>query len=114
MFRGCQAGPLELPTRQDLDRTFDSQYGGLQSLISPVFFSEDSEGTIHRGLGHVFSGTDRPILLIGNHQLMGLDMSFMIREFLVEKNRLMRGLAHPAIFQASRMVRGHLLPSPSE
>lgn len=92
-----KAGPLELPTLRELERTFE-QYAPIGTLTSPVFFSEAADGTIQQGLGNVNTDTQRPILLIGNHQLFGLDMSFMIREFLVEKGRLMRGLTHPAIF----------------
>eukprot|EP00192_Tetraselmis_astigmatica_P008518 CAMPEP_0117663586 /NCGR_PEP_ID=MMETSP0804-20121206/8703_1 /TAXON_ID=1074897 /ORGANISM="Tetraselmis astigmatica, Strain CCMP880" /LENGTH=668 /DNA_ID=CAMNT_0005470637 /DNA_START=306 /DNA_END=2312 /DNA_ORIENTATION=+ len=93
-----KAGPLELPTRAELDRSFDQQYKILADLTSPVFFSEAEDGSVQQGLSNVYAGTDRPILLIGNHQLMGLDMSFMVRQFLVERGRLMRGLAHPLIF----------------
>eukprot|EP00873_Tetraselmis_striata_P011400 jgi/Tetstr1/431664/TSEL_021193.t1 len=93
-----KAGPLELPTAKEVERTMERQYGTIGSLTSPVFFSEAEDGSIHQGLDHVNTESDRPILLIGNHQLLGLDMSFMISEFLQKKGRLMRGLTHPAIF----------------
>jgi len=51
-----------------------------------------------QGLDNLDTSIDRPILFIGNHQLLALDMSFMIREFLQKKGRLMRGLTHPMIF----------------
>mmetsp|Transcript_5731 Transcript_5731/g.16087 ORF Transcript_5731/g.16087 Transcript_5731/m.16087 type:complete len:504 (+) Transcript_5731:150-1661(+) len=105
-----KAGPLELPTRAELDRSFDQQYKILADLTSPVFFSEAEDGSVQQGLSNVYAGTDRPILLIGNHQLMGLDMSFMVRQFLVERGRLMRGLAHPLIFAEGPKVRAAVSP----
>ena len=41
----------------------------------------------------------RPVLLVGNHQLYGADLGMIIRQFLREKDTLVRGLAHPAIFR---------------
>ena len=137
-----QAGPLELPTRRELDRSFEKDYQTLATLTSPVFFSEAEDGSIKQvscqqlglsylsdsctggsgyvedltrlpmlcqGLDNMYASTDRPILLIGNHQLLGLDMSFMIRQVLVERGRLMRGLTHPLIFADEAQVRkpGH-------
>lgn len=40
----------------------------------------------------------RPVLLIGNHQLLALDLGPLVREFLAEKGFSPRGLAHPLSF----------------
>jgi hypothetical protein len=42
------------------------------------------------------------VLLVGNHQAFGLDLSLLVAEFLTEKNELPRGLAHPAAFSDPR------------
>jgi len=38
------------------------------------------------------------VLLVGNHQLLGVDLALLIRQFIREKGILPRGLAHPAFF----------------
>jgi len=50
------------------DRFVDPLWG----LTSPVFFSRDDGGKIVRGLQSVPTGVQgRPVLLVGNHQLLG-------------------------------------------
>mmetsp|Transcript_69886 Transcript_69886/g.152030 ORF Transcript_69886/g.152030 Transcript_69886/m.152030 type:complete len:919 (+) Transcript_69886:47-2803(+) len=72
---------------------------GLASFVSPVFFSLDASGAHVRGLDSVPAPQDgRPVLLVGNHQLLGLDLQPLIREFLIEKGYAPRGLAHPVVF----------------
>lgn len=67
----------------------------LRQLCSPVFFSKKEDGTVIRGLSGV--PEDGPILLVGYHMLMGLELSVLISEFLKRK-QLIRGVAHPLLF----------------
>ena len=69
----------------------------LASLVSPVFCS-----TLESGRGFGLQGVPvpselqgRPVLLVGNHQLAGADLGPLVREVLVEKGVLARGLAYP-------------------
>jgi len=41
----------------------------------------------------------RPVLLVGNHQLFGLDLGPIVREFIVEKGINIRGLTYPGAFR---------------
>lgn len=85
------------PTKEQLAETRRSLVNPLRRLVSPVFFST-SNGVVARGLGGVPlpANTGRPVLLVGNHQLFGLDLSILIDAFLRERDTLIRGLAHPA------------------
>ncbi|XP_038972247.1 acyltransferase-like protein At1g54570, chloroplastic [Phoenix dactylifera] len=69
----------------------------LYRSTSPVMFSTMQEGKIVRGLSGV--PNDGPVLLVGNHMLMGLDMIPLCTEFLREKEIVLRGLAHHLLFQ---------------
>ena len=80
----------------DADRLF---LKNIRSTFSPVFLSRDAQGNIVRGIENVPVGSSgRPVLLVGNHQLYGLDTPLIIREFLQERKTLVRGLAHPLLF----------------
>lgn len=90
-----------MPTKEDLQQ-IDKQLAPLVSAVSPVFFSTNQDGQITAGLSQVPLGTaGRPVLLVGNHQLLGLDLALIVREFLREREVLIRGLAHPLIFNQS-------------
>lgn len=61
----------EKPSREDLIAA-DKQIDPLVVLTSPVFLSKDKDNKIVRGLGPVPTGAEgRPVLLVGNHQLIG-------------------------------------------
>lgn len=79
----------------------------LRRLVSPVNFSTDSQGRVHRGLAHL-PESGRPVLYVGNHQTLALDIGFLIEDVVRERGILMRGLAHPAVFGVR--ARGPLVP----
>jgi len=62
-------------------------------------FSTLRDGTIVKGLDGVPS--EGPVLLVGYHMLMGLELPGLIEGFLREKKVLVRGLAHPELFTLS-------------
>ena len=67
--------------------------------FSPVFFHINANGDLVKGIEGVPDGTiGRPVLLVGNHQLFGTDTPLIIREFLLRKRVLVRGLGHPLLF----------------
>ncbi|CAK9019204.1 Acyltransferase-like protein At1g54570 [Durusdinium trenchii] len=72
----------------------------LASVVSPVFCSFSAASPSQRvfGLEGVPTPADvgeRPVLLVGNHQLAGADLGPLVREFLVDRGVLTRGLAYP-------------------
>lgn len=82
----------------------------LASFVSPVFcsFSADSPSQRSFGLQGVPAPEDvgnRPVLLVGNHQLFGSDLGPLVREFLVDRGVLARGLAYPGAMR-TREGRG--------
>lgn len=73
----------------------------LRTAVSPVFISTDpATGKRRFGLDSVPLPKDvnRPVLLVGNHQLLALDLGIMVEEFVRTTGSLPRGLAHPATF----------------
>jgi len=71
----------------------------LASVFSPIFCSWDDGAPSKRsfGLAGVPTPADlggRPVLLVGNHQILGLDLGPLVREFLLERGVVARGLAN--------------------
>lgn len=50
-----------------------------------------------RGLAGV--PNEGPVLIVGYHNLMGLELHSLVEEFLREKKIMVRGLAHPELLQ---------------
>jgi pimeloyl-ACP methyl ester carboxylesterase len=76
---------------------------GLRTAVSPVFVSTDAAtGRRQFGVRGVPLPKDlsRPVLLVGNHQLLALDLGLLVEEFARTTGSLPRGLAHPATFVA--------------
>lgn len=59
-------------------------------------FSTLGDGKIVKGLAGV--PTEGPVLFVGYHMLMGLELFPLVERFLSEKNIMVRGLAHPNLF----------------
>lgn len=55
-------------------------------------------GKIVRGLAGV--PDQGPVLFVGYHALMGIELSPLYEEFLREKKTIVRGMAHPILFGA--------------
>lgn len=87
------------PSQSEYDVGFGQVTGWLQYCSSPVMFSTLRDGTIVKGLDGVPS--EGPVLLVGYHMLMGLELPGLIEGFLREKKVLPRGLAHPELFPLS-------------
>lgn len=89
------------PSRADTQERIEEKVQPLRSLFGPVFFSTDSKGRRHRGLGFVPSQTDGPILFVANHQLGGQDITLIVPQLIEDRNLYVRILAHPILFQAA-------------
>ena len=97
---GSPKNPLDIPfpTEADMEEV-ERSFGPFLNAMSPIFLSRSKDGRLQRGVDSVPTGTDgRPVLLVGNHQLYGTDCAQIIREFILQKNTLVRGLAHPLVF----------------
>ncbi|KAJ9541340.1 hypothetical protein OSB04_027846 [Centaurea solstitialis] len=67
--------------------------------VSPVMLSTLEDGRIVRGLSGV--PDEGPVLLVGYHMLLGLELAPLIIEFGREKNVVVRGIAHPELFTSN-------------
>ncbi|KAK2977353.1 hypothetical protein RJ640_013332 [Escallonia rubra] len=68
--------------------------------ISPIMLSTLEDGKIMRGLAGI--PNKGPVLLVGNHMLLGREIIPLVSEFIRENNVLVRGLAHPAFLKAGQ------------
>ncbi|KAK3418451.1 hypothetical protein EUGRSUZ_H04409 [Eucalyptus grandis] len=84
------------PSMSEYKIAFNQVVGLLRNASSSVLFSTLEDGKIVRGLSGVPS--EGPVLLVGYHMLMGLELYPLVEEFLREKNIIVRGIAHPVLF----------------
>ncbi|XP_031104063.1 acyltransferase-like protein At1g54570, chloroplastic [Ipomoea triloba] len=75
----------------------------------PVMLSTMENGTIVRGLAGV--PNEGPVLLVGYHMLMGLEMIPLVEEFLKAKKVVLRAVAHPTFFTQLADENGSYIPS---
>lgn len=59
-------------------------------------FSTLEDGKIVRGLSGI--PTEGPVLLVGYHMLLGFEVTPLILQIMLERNILVRGIAHPMLF----------------
>ena len=91
---------IEYPTDEDIKQV-DNNLKFLYDSCSPIFLCYNQNGFLSEDLSNLPTGqSGRPVLYVGNHQLYGQDLPFLIRQFLKEKHTLLRGLAHPLIFSS--------------
>ncbi|ONM32084.1 acyltransferase-like protein At1g54570, chloroplastic isoform X2 [Zea mays] len=84
------------PTLSEFRQTFDVDHRLFHLALSPVMMSTLKDGKIVRGLAGV---PDKgPVLFVGYHALMGIELSPLYEEFLREKRTVVRGMAHPFLF----------------
>jgi len=75
---------------------------GLRDIVSPVFYSVDpTTGRVISGLGGLPEQIPgKPILFVGNHQVLALETGLVVGTVFKEKGILMRGLGHPLLFSS--------------
>ena len=69
-----------------------------------MLLSTLEDGEIVRGLAGI--PEEGPVLLVGYHMLLGLELAPMVGQFFKEKNIILRGMAHPMLFM--KMKEGSL------
>ena len=57
------------PTKKEIEETFDASVKPLRTRTSPVYFSTDKSGKRKKGLSHIPSSNEGPILIVANHQI---------------------------------------------
>ncbi|KAL3914406.1 MAG: hypothetical protein SGILL_006113 [Bacillariaceae sp.] len=87
----------KVPSKDIMEETLTTSVKQLEDAFSPVWMSTDSNGRRVRGLGNV-PKQDGPILFVSNHQLLGVDLSFLVAK-LYKNDIVVRGLGHPVLFQ---------------
>ncbi|GAB4835914.1 hypothetical protein Ancab_000833 [Ancistrocladus abbreviatus] len=87
------------PSMSEFKHAFDRVYGLVNFVESPVMFSTLKDRKIVKGLDGV--PVEGPVLLVGYHMLMGLELYNLLKAFLSEKKIMIRGLAHPHLFSES-------------
>ncbi|KAI3860357.1 hypothetical protein MKX03_003529 [Papaver bracteatum] len=71
-------------------------FSALTSVTSPVMLSTLEDGQIMRGLEGIPS--KGPVILVGYHMLMGLELPSIVGEILKEKKVMVRSIGHPMLF----------------
>ncbi|XP_073145072.1 phytyl ester synthase 1, chloroplastic-like isoform X2 [Henckelia pumila] len=89
------------PSMSEFRRTLEENRW-LRNYTGPVMLSTMEDGKIVRGLSGV--PDEGPVLLVGYHMLMGLELVPLVEEFLREKKIMVRGTAHPSLF--SHLIQG--------
>ncbi|KAM0992230.1 hypothetical protein ACFX13_010676 [Malus domestica] len=84
------------PSMWELKNASDKQFRLLSLATGSVMLSTLEDGKIVRGLAGV--PNEGPVLLVGYHNLLGLELNSIVEEFLREKSIIVRGLAHPELF----------------
>ncbi|KAL3722932.1 hypothetical protein ACJRO7_035169 [Eucalyptus globulus] len=85
--------PAEYKKPCESNRWFDE-------ITGPVMLSTLEDGRIVRGLDGIPS--EGPVLYVGYHMLLGLELVPMVIRFLNQRNILLRGIAHPMLFEKYR------------
>ncbi|KAK8966382.1 Acyltransferase-like protein [Platanthera guangdongensis] len=86
------------PTIGEFKKTFEQDNKLFHLAISPVIMSTLRTGRIVEGLGGI--PMEGPVLLVGYHMLMGLELTPIYEAFLQEKRIMLRGMAHPFLFSS--------------
>ncbi|OMO98926.1 Diacylglycerol acyltransferase [Corchorus olitorius] len=84
------------PSMSEFRYAFDDVAGLLRIATCCAMFSTMENGTIVEGLSGV--PDQGPVLFVGYHMLLGIELSCLIEAFLREKNIMVRGIAHPELF----------------
>ncbi|KAF5456972.1 hypothetical protein F2P56_021114 [Juglans regia] len=83
------------PTPTEFNKIY-AESRWINAVISPVMLSTLEDGKIVRGLAGIPS--EGPVLLVGYHMLLGLEVVPLVTKIYLERNILVRGLAHPMMF----------------
>ncbi|XP_073106054.1 phytyl ester synthase 1, chloroplastic isoform X2 [Elaeis guineensis] len=84
------------PTHSEYKKHIEQDYRWFLLATSPVMFSTLQDGRIVKGLAGI---PDKgPVLFVGYHMLMALDVIPLFKAFWKEKNIIFHAMAHPLFF----------------
>ncbi|KAJ0053190.1 hypothetical protein Pint_03068 [Pistacia integerrima] len=84
------------PTPSEFKKTFESDRW-IYVATAPVMLSTLEDGKIVKGLAGIPS--EGPVLFVGYHMLLGLELTPLVSQFMIERNIVLRGIAHPMMFK---------------
>ncbi|XP_058737596.1 phytyl ester synthase 1, chloroplastic-like [Vicia villosa] len=90
------------PSRDEANKIVES-YSLFNFITSSVMLSTLEDGNIVKGLAGIPS--EGPVLLVGNHMLLALDKFSLISRFYIERDIIVRGMAHPFMFRRQKSGR---------
>lgn len=85
-----------LPPSPSEFRKVRESHRWVEATFSPVMLSTFENGNIVRGLAGIPS--EGPVLFVGCHMLLGLELAPLVARIFSERNILVRGVAHPMMF----------------
>ncbi|EPS71771.1 hypothetical protein M569_02985, partial [Genlisea aurea] len=93
------------PTPSEFEKIYND-VRWFEAFTGPVMLSTLESGEVVRNLSGIPS--EGPVLYVGYHMMMGLELIPLVTLFLKERNVLLRGIAHPMVFMKKKEGR---LPS---
>ncbi|KAK2415219.1 Esterase/lipase/thioesterase family protein [Trifolium repens] len=75
----------------------------INAVTSAVMLSTLEDGTVVKGLAGIPS--EGPVLFVGYHMLLGLELVPLVSRIFNERNILVRGIAHPMMFTKRKTGR---------
>ncbi|GFQ01103.1 acyltransferase-like protein at1g54570 chloroplastic [Phtheirospermum japonicum] len=91
------------PTPSEFEKVYEP-HRWLDVATNPVMLSTLENGNIVRGLDGIPS--EGPVLYVGYHMMLGLELVPLVSRFWAERNILLRGVAHPLMF--TKLKEGQL------
>ncbi|KAL4320001.1 hypothetical protein GQ457_18G007620 [Hibiscus cannabinus] len=93
-FVGSYMRTLQLTLQADILHQWNRRI--LRLMVCSTMFSTMEDGEIVEGLAGV--PDEGPVLLVGYHMLLGMEVSCLAEAFLREKKIMIRGMTHPELF----------------
>ncbi|PHT57148.1 Acyltransferase-like protein, chloroplastic [Capsicum baccatum] len=87
------------PSTSEFDRVYQP-YRWMEVAFNPVMISTLENGNVVRGLTGIPS--EGPVLLVGYHMMLGLELVPLVSSLWYERKIVLRGIAHPLMFKRLR------------
>ncbi|KAL6508142.1 hypothetical protein OROHE_021684 [Orobanche hederae] len=87
------------PTPSEFQKIYEP-HRWIVDATNPVMLSTLENGNIVRNLAGIPS--EGPVLYVGYHMMLGLELAPLVSHFMMERNILLRGVAHPMVFTKLR------------
>nr|GLL16405.1 acyltransferase-like protein At3g26840, chloroplastic isoform X3 [Ipomoea trifida] len=96
--RDCVSDYLR-PKPAEFQKTYEP-YRWTEVAVNPVMLSTLGDGKIVQGLAGIPS--EGPVIVVGYHMLLGIELIPLVSRFWLEKEIVLRGIGHPLMFSRSR------------